>query len=296
MGSVGETLRRERLRAGLDLEKISQDTKISVRMLEQIETNQFHKLPGGVFARSFVRQYARAIGLDGEEMVAELERTLAPDPEPFLAVDDAPKSEPRVPRVEPVGGSGRKSSTLPALALVVLVMLGCSGAYTWWQQKGRHAVQSTRVEEGTPAAKPAETPAPTQQQETASAPAAPQTAAETSAPSASAPTQVSSTTIESSGGALHVALTAEEATWVQAKANGKVVWSGVIQPNETKSLQAGEAITLRIGNAGGVSISLNGKAIPAVGPKGQVRVVQVTSDGNVQVEPPKPPTPTQQTL
>ncbi len=110
------------------------------------------------------------------------------------------------------------------------------------------------------------------------------------------PQQVSSATIVTTGGALHIALTAEEATWVQAKANGKVVFSGVIQANETKSLQAGDAITLRIGNAGGVSISLNGKAIPAVGPKGQVRVVQLTPDGNVQVEPPKPVTPPQQTL
>ena len=66
MSSVGETLRRERLRAGLDLENISRDTKISVRMLELIEGDRFEKLPGGVFARSFVRQYARAVGLDEE--------------------------------------------------------------------------------------------------------------------------------------------------------------------------------------------------------------------------------------
>ena len=70
----------------------------------------------------------------------------------------------------------------------------------------------------------------------------------------------------------------------------------MIQANETKSLQAGDTVTLRVGNAGGVSISLNGKAIPALGPKGQVRVVLLTPDGAVPVDPPKPAAPPQQTL
>jgi hypothetical protein len=101
-------------------------------------------------------------------------------------------------------------------------------------------------------------------------------------------------------GALRIALTAEEPTWVRATANGKVVFSGIIQANETKALSAPDTVTLRIGNAGGVAISLNGKAIPAVGPKGQVRVVQLSPDGGVQVAPPAPkpqtdPPPTQQT-
>ena len=50
--------------------------------------------------------------------------------------------------------------------------------------------------------------------------------------------------------ALHIALTAEEATWVRATANGKVVFSGVMQANETKALSAADTVTLRLGNAG----------------------------------------------
>jgi cytoskeleton protein RodZ len=293
MSSVGETLRRERLRTGLDLERISQDTKISVRMLEQIEANQFHKLPGGVFARSFVRQYARAVGLDQEEVVAELERTLVPAAEfeqaPAAAVEDAPKPGIRLPRVPSFDTTGRKSSTLPALALVVLVMLGCSVAYTWWQQKSRHITPvAAQVEE---TAVPAKAPETAPAQMAANPPSTPAESA------VRPPGSPATAAIETSTGALHIALTAEEPTWVQAKANGKVVFSGVIQANETKSLQAGDTVTLRVGNAGGVSISLNGKAIPALGPKGQVRVVQLTPDGAVQpVDPPKPVAPPQQTL
>src|SRR5262245_18827221 len=99
MSSVGETLRRERLRTGLDLEKLSHETKISVRMLELIEAEQFDKHPGGVFARSFVRQYARAVGLDEEEVVRELDQRLAPPSDPVPALQETAHLEIRVPRV-----------------------------------------------------------------------------------------------------------------------------------------------------------------------------------------------------
>src|SRR5579863_2883706 len=99
MSSVGETLRRERLRAGLDLDKIAQDTKISIRTLELIEGDQFEKIPGGVFARSFVRQYAHAVGADEDEIVRELELKLDPVPAPAPAQQQIERHEIRLPRV-----------------------------------------------------------------------------------------------------------------------------------------------------------------------------------------------------
>jgi cytoskeleton protein RodZ len=283
MSSVGETLRRERLRAGLDLDKIAHNTKISVRTLELIESDQFEKLPGGVFARSFVRQYARAVGVDADEIVAELNKILAPPPAPEASLQETHREpEIRLPRVPRLGASSpfRSSSALPSLALMVLAMLACSGAYMLWLKSSRKAptagAEITRADSAT------ERPAP------AAAVSAPPAEAAPTTPEP--PTQAVSGTIttDSSTGALNIALTAEEATWVRATANGKVVFSGVIQPNETKALSAGDTVTLRIGNAGGLAISLNGKAIPAVGPKGQVRIVQLSRDGAVQVESAKP--------
>ncbi len=61
MTPVGETLRRERMKRNLDLEEISRELKISTRFLQAIEDDQYEKLPGGVFAKSFVRQYARLL-------------------------------------------------------------------------------------------------------------------------------------------------------------------------------------------------------------------------------------------
>jgi cytoskeleton protein RodZ len=292
MSTVGETLRRERLRTGLDLEKIAQDTKISVRTLELIETNQFEKLPGGVFARSFVRQYARAVGLDAEETVAELEQMLAPKPEPDAGVHNVSwEPEIRMPPAPRWGGSSRfrSGSAWPALGLVVLVMLACSGAYTVWQTSRKAPVAPAEAAETTQVKPAAETPATTVRNPS------PETGTPAGAAARTAPQQAVSgmITADNSTGALHIALTAEEETWVRATSNGKVVFSGIIQPNETKALSAGDTVTLRLGNAGGVSINLNGKAIPAVGPKGQVRTVQLSPDGAVQVAPPPKPQPPQ---
>jgi len=76
MTSIGEILRRERMKRNLELVQIAQELKISSRFLEAIEAEQFDKLPGGVFTRSFIVQYARLLGLDEERIAGELLRTL----------------------------------------------------------------------------------------------------------------------------------------------------------------------------------------------------------------------------
>src|SRR2546429_5541853 len=123
MSSIGETLRREREKRNLGLEQISRELKISARFLEAIEGEQFEILPGGVFAKSFVRQYARFLGLDEEELAGEVQRALDPAPsfphESSSAVAQSP-TEIHVPRVEDWAGAesrGSWSSSLPALAL-----------------------------------------------------------------------------------------------------------------------------------------------------------------------------------
>src|SRR5215472_11844189 len=101
MTSVGETLRRARLQRNLELNRIADELKISASMLKAIEEERFDKLPGGVFVRSFVRQYARFLNLDEEEIVGELRRVLAPEPETpeTFPLNLPPENEIPLPRV-----------------------------------------------------------------------------------------------------------------------------------------------------------------------------------------------------
>jgi cytoskeletal protein RodZ len=71
MASFGENLKRERELRGIELRDIAEATKISLRFLEALEADRFAVLPGGIFRRSFVREYARYVGLDADRLVAE---------------------------------------------------------------------------------------------------------------------------------------------------------------------------------------------------------------------------------
>ncbi|SPE32513.1 Transcriptional regulator, XRE family [Candidatus Sulfopaludibacter sp. SbA6] len=323
MSAVGETLRREREKRNLELEQISRELKISSRFLEAIEEEQFDKLPGVVFAKSFVRQYARLLGLDEDELAAEVQRAIdPPSAVPHFAQQSRPAAaDIRVPRVEAwqtVGGS-RFSSSLPALALVVVVMLICSGVYAWWQRQ--RSLVSAHVEVQAPIQAPVQTaqarqpeplgvpPAPppesapaqaAQPQTPAAAPAsldrppvenasssAPRPAADPTKPSTPPPNPAA----PNPNAAVRVEVTAGETVWVLAQGDGKYLFSGTLEANQTRTVEANEKVLLRLGNAGGVTITLNGKPIGAVGPKGQVRTVQFTSGGFQIVAAPKPSLP-----
>lgn len=67
----GEKLRKQREQRGITLEAISSTTKISTRMLRALEEERFEQLPGGVFNKGFVRAYARQVGLNEEESIAD---------------------------------------------------------------------------------------------------------------------------------------------------------------------------------------------------------------------------------
>ncbi len=69
MGNFGDTLRQEREFRGITLDAITRVTKISNRHLMALEQEHFDVLPGGVFNKSMVREYARAVGLDQEEWI-----------------------------------------------------------------------------------------------------------------------------------------------------------------------------------------------------------------------------------
>ena len=71
MGAFGDKFRTERERRGFTLDDVSNVTKIGSRMLKAIEEEHFDRLPGGVFNKGFIRTYARHLGLNDEEAIAD---------------------------------------------------------------------------------------------------------------------------------------------------------------------------------------------------------------------------------
>src|SRR2546423_2542080 len=142
MTSIGETLRRERVRQGLNVASIATRTKIGLHLIEAIEADQFDRLPGGVFARSFVRQYARFLGLDEEELVGQFKKQFE---EPLNAVplpDSSISSHiPHVPPLEDFRQRFGSDSSLRAFMWLVAAVLACAGVYTHWQNGERASVK-----------------------------------------------------------------------------------------------------------------------------------------------------------
>ena len=71
MASFGERLKREREKRKVSLDEIALSTKIGTRMLHALEEEKFEQLPGGIFNKGFVRAYARHLGLDEEQTIAD---------------------------------------------------------------------------------------------------------------------------------------------------------------------------------------------------------------------------------
>ena len=74
--SIGEKLRLAREARGIALREISEQTRISIRYLEAIESDDYKRLPGGIFNRSFIRAYAKFVGLDEHLALEDYARTL----------------------------------------------------------------------------------------------------------------------------------------------------------------------------------------------------------------------------
>lgn len=71
MGEFGDKFRKAREKKDISLDAVSNVTKISSRMLQAIEEENFDQLPGGVFNKGFIRAYAKHLGMDAEEAVTD---------------------------------------------------------------------------------------------------------------------------------------------------------------------------------------------------------------------------------
>jgi hypothetical protein len=76
--TLGAYLRAERERRDLTLRTISESTKVSLPLLEGLESDDISRWPGGIFRRAFVRSYAEAVGLNPDVVYRRFERQHSP--------------------------------------------------------------------------------------------------------------------------------------------------------------------------------------------------------------------------
>ena len=263
MTSIGETLRRERIRQGLELQQLSHSTKIGTRMLQAVEQDDFSKLPGGVFTRSFIKQYAAALGLEPAALDEQLKSLPA-------GVEEPARSEARkdvIPERSHYSLSEYKSATnsgsiLMSVVWVVVAMALGGGVYYLMNRLAAPATETVKTPVSTVINAPEK---PEAQNPTSSA---------ASAGTDIAPTQPAAPAIP-----VEIVLSATGESWVSVSADDELQFVGNMRRDEKRTVQAQSKVKLVTGNAGALEITLNGKPVDAIGPKGQVRVVEFTASG-----------------
>jgi cytoskeleton protein RodZ len=270
MLTVCEVLQRARLDQGIDLATVAARTKIKAKYLQAIEAGDRQSLPGAFFYKSFVRQYAAFLGVDTRAIDAEIDRVLSTDP---------PLPLPTVVKQRPVQLPSRSWTARTSLSYAALVVVLVAGARIdgWWHESGTVATKKTEsrapvLENTTPRT------APSPATELVSPASVSQVAAR---PAAAAPVAAAAKHDEPAapaGSKVELALTATEETWLSVSSDGTPVFSGLLEANQTKTVEGKEFAELRVGNAAGLEVRLNGKPLGTLGAHSQVRDLLITSD------------------
>jgi cytoskeleton protein RodZ len=249
LASFGEELRREREIRGISLKEISDATKISKRFLEALERNDHKTLPAPVFTRGFVREYARYVGLNAEDMVNRYNFAAANDdriekPPPVAKYPQTPVRD-ITPRPAPKRGIPPSYARVDRNILAALLIVVALSAVAYW------AIQFKRRERETADAANAVPVASVKTVVTTPPPAPP--------------------AVKPDDSMLRLVVEATANSWVTLDSDGQTAFNAEMVAGERRSFEASEQFRFRtIGNAAGLTLTLNGTPVPSLGEEGEV--------------------------
>lgn len=229
--SIGEILREAREKRGLSLSDVENETKIRSKYLAALESEDFKEIPGDAYVLGFLRNYARFLNLDSDQIVNSYKsQTKTNDtvisPPYQVESKPSPETDERL-----LSGAPSKGRSLGFILAVVVV----AGLIILTIVIGFLRGNTSR------------TPAPANPLQNRAADM------ETAQPQF-----------------IKVELIATEKCWVRVTADGVEKFAGMLYPGMTQKYQAKDSITLRLGNAGGIQVMYNGKKLPPLGQHGEV--------------------------
>lgn len=248
--SVGQILREAREAQGITLENAAIRLYLMQRQIEAMETDDFDSLGQLVFARGFVRNYARLLGLAPETLLARMEGAPA---EP-AAVSHAAAVPPH---------SWLTSPWVILLLLGVLLAVAVPVALYWWLNSGVDEGQPKRApvvqSRAAPVPAPVAAPVPAAGLPAAAAPAVPLATVAPAVP-AVAPAEPAETATPAVSGALHLEFGTE--AWAEIKdASGQVLLNKLNPAGSSVDIQGQPPFDMVIGNAAQAKMTYNGRPV-----------------------------------
>jgi cytoskeletal protein RodZ len=257
---IGAQLRAAREAKGLSLGTLSDRTRVQQRFLTAIEQNDLTLIPPRPFGRGFVRAYADEVGLEPEDTAnqyfAQFPSTRTPGEVALVIKPDILLDSSSV-LASQWGGLATAVAIL-ILVVVTAVSLGRRGETT----------TEARASESRPPAAAQEKPV-----------------------GAAAPTQAAQPPVGTTGGTrtepaapLSIEFTINRVCWISAKTDGQQIIYRLLQPGERQTLAASKEVLLRVGDAGAVTWTVNGRNPGPMGGAGQVRDISITPENAATVK------------
>lgn len=283
MSRFGEYLRDARAERNVSLEQISASTHISVRLLQALENERFDILPGGVFVISFVRQYARMVGLNEDEAVQRLNEVAHPVESALgeWTAKDEVADDTGAKLAELITDFMRRHGMNIVGAVMTLVLV--AGGLLYFQATEGFPTDDDSDFASEPI--PSETPVAREDSLPPATPAPQARPVEVLSREESREQPNASNSKASNPIQLELKLT--DRAWVRVVADGERVLEDNLEAGFQQTIRADDSVQLYVGNAGGVKVALNGEAMPPIGPSGHVRRVDVSPKGMevVDIEP-----------
>ena len=278
MSELGRLLFEARTAKELSLADVEAATRIRQRYLEALENGSYAELPRGAVARGFLRTYARYLGLDVADVMSKYSE------ESGDTSDEIPIAEPGKPRLvnyrplevalmdtRPTIGWWRWVIALVIVAVLAggsWLMLNYNPGWNLLAALGPVRPTATNTATATPwivTATPQPTDSPQQPTPTSDLlplpmPTVPPTITPTPRPTVT-PEVVAR---------ISLSLNTTQRVWVRVTVDGEVAEEGILEAGETRSWDANHSISIRTGNAGGVSLTLNNEELGTMGNVGQI--------------------------
>jgi cytoskeletal protein RodZ len=266
MSSYGLYLQTVRVEKGISIETVAAETRIRADILRAIEAEDHQHLPDDVFVKGFLKSFADAIGADADETLRR------------FAVRRSVQPAPQIQLGETVAPQGSSWLTLLWIAVLMIALVGAtllvyelihSKKAGETPQTAPPAASEARSEEEPAPPAPSATEPLTPSVPPAAEPALPESATGQEAAADSEEALPAASPGQKTGGYL-LEVVCEEDTWLKVIADDAPATEHLLKPGDTIRLKADSKFNLLIGNAGGVSVQLNGQPVPVPGGSGEV--------------------------
>lgn len=228
---LGQELKRRREALGLSLTEISDATRIGTRFLKAIEADEYKVLPEGIYARSFVKAFARQVRMDEDEAVSLYQQQTGA--EAAVGDPDVPPLDDAEPFVFKEPSSGFWPAAIVAALLAVVFIGGAYAVWTYSQQPVVAVPSTTPAQEPKAESKPEPTATP-----------------------GGSPVTIQPEVVD---GELRVTLKALDRCWVKYTADDGEPVQRELQIGEEAMIRATESVDLSIGNTRAIALQINGQ-------------------------------------